>query len=85
MLTGAKAASPVSSCCRLRPATWLSVVHIVVVVSDGVVVVYGNVVSLVDCTTTPSPGVNVMMNVLPDSVVDVDVDVDVGLGGVRVG
>ena len=80
MSTGAKAASPVSSCCRLRPATWLSVVHIVVVVSDGVVVVGGNVVIEVTCTTLP-PDVIVIMNVLPDWAVGVDV----GLGGVGVG
>ena len=80
MLTGAKAASPVSSGGCARPMTGLMVVHTIVVVSDGVVVVYGNVVSLVDCTTTPSPGVNVMMNVLPDSVVDVDVDVGLSVG-----
>ena len=82
MLTGAKAASPVSSCCRLRPATWLSVVHEVVVVrSDrGGVIVLRNVVSEVTCTTTPTPGVVVIMNVLPDSVVDVGVDVDLGEG-----
>ena len=83
MLTGARAASPVSSCCRLRPATWLSVVQLVVVVSDcDLVVVRGNVVIKVTCTTPP-PGVNVVMNVLPHSVVDVGVDVD--LGGVGVG
>jgi len=83
VLTGATTASPVSFCCRLRPATWLSVVHEVVVVSFGVVVVCGNVVREVTCTTLPPPGVVVIMNVLPDS--DVDADVDVGLGGVDVG
>ena len=81
MLTGAKAASPVSSCGRLRPATWLSVVQLVVVVSDcGGVTVLCNVVIEVT-RTTPPPGMIVIMNVLPDSAVDVDV----GLGGVGVG